>query len=590
MRVHALRHLARQFDDSAVVGDYAVDFLFDIAHLRVHRRGQSLGDFGYDLFVVQFFERFGKGFLRFVHLVAEEFVRVEHVPFGGQGIAAEFAEHYATLVVGYADGFEIYMQTLELRGVFALVVPAADAVDDAGAVHGGEFPRHFHGIELSPAFVEDDPHRHGHAILETVHRLEHFALEFLPAFLVGAGEEFVAVVLEVYSDEGQGADRREFVGRAARHHILPHKYAFAVAMVVPAQRLDLDVFPYHVEAHGFDELDIVFEGGVGGRCEHTVRPVALVEHARVEVGLVVERKTPETFSVGDDGEFPHPEIGAHDILADIDIEVVKFGVFGRPELVFGQVYDDGVALGFLVDECVAPVGHHQVDAVRLARYVQFDYEFVTIDVGDDGHIPEIGLGHAFHPHRLPYSGLRRVPYSAVLDALFAARMIGSVGRVGDDELQGVGALFDHIGDIEGEGSVTADVRAYLPVVEIDAAGAVHRVEMQEGVRLEKARFDFEFQAVIENIGRGDFHALGQPRKQTLGRVGHEYLALPAGKLFRARAHCVVPVAVEIEITVARKLRPRIFRKRLVADLERRLESYGVHNPSVSLSLILIRCP
>ena len=340
------------------------------------------------------------------------------------------------------------MQALELTAVLALIVPAADAVYDAGAVHGGELLCHLDGIELPPALVEDDPHAEGDAVLEVAHGVLHLGDELAASLLVGAGEELVAVVLEVYADEGQHAYRGELVGGSAGHHILPHDDAFAVAVVVPPQGLDLDMFPYHVEAHGLDEFDIVFEGGVGGRSEHPVRPIALIEHARLEVGHIVEREALEAFPVRHDREFAHPEIGADDILADLYVEVVELGVLGRPELVFGHGDDDAVAFRLLIDEGVDAVGDDDIDAVRAARDIQLEHQPVAVDIGEDGQVFEVGLGDALHPHRLPYTGLRGVPYPAVLDALFAAGVPLGVRGVGDGELEGVRALPDGGGDIK----------------------------------------------------------------------------------------------------------------------------------------------
>lgn len=192
------------------------------------------------------------------------------------------------------------------------------------------FFRDSDGIELPPALVEGHPHRKRNAVFEAADRVRHLGEIFPPALLVGAGEEFVVVVADMNADERQDSYRPEAVIRAPGNHVLPDEHALLVAVIVPAQRLDFDVLPYHVEAHGLHQLDIVFQRGVGGRREHPVRPVALVEHAGVEVGLVVEGEPAIAVPVRDDGELPHTEIGAHDVVADLDREVVQLGVFGRP--------------------------------------------------------------------------------------------------------------------------------------------------------------------------------------------------------------------------------------------------------------------
>ena len=124
------------------------------------------------------------------------------------------------------------------------------------------------------------------------------------------------------------------------------------------------------------------------------------------------------------------------------------------------------------------------------------------------------------------------------------------------------------------------MRAELDAVEHDGGIAVHRVEMQEGVSFEEALFHREFEAVAQLVVGLDLDALGETRKQALGRVGHQDLALPAGEAVLGLVDGVVPPAVERLVAVTRELRARIFRKRNVGDLERSLQSDGIHNPSV----------
>ena len=304
---------------------------------------------------------------------------------GGERVAAELREHDAPLVVGDADGLEVDVQALELRSLLALIVPAAHAVDDAGGVCCAEHLGDLHGVELSPALVEGHPDGEGDHVFEAGDGVVHLGDILLSAFLVRAGEELILVVLEVDADEGQHAYRRKVVARAAGDHVLPHQHTLFVAVVVPPERLDLDVLADHVEPQRFDEFDVVFERGVGGGGEHAVRPIALVEHAGVEIGLVVEREALETLAVRHHGELAHPEIGTHDIVAHLDGEVVEFGIFGGPQLVVVEVDLRDLSLDFDGFEQLVAVHDGDVRAVG-AHCVQLEDELVAVDVRDDGDV------------------------------------------------------------------------------------------------------------------------------------------------------------------------------------------------------------
>ena len=100
------------------------------------------------------------------------------------------------------------------------------------------------------------------------------------------------------------------------------------------------------------------------------------------------------------------------------------------------------------------------------------------------------------------------------------------------------------------------------------------------VRLQKAVFHLEFQAIAQLVVGHDLDAFGQPGKQTLGREGDKDLPLPARESVTALEDRVVPPAVQSLVAVARKLRTGILRKGSVRNLERCSQSDLVHNPSV----------
>ena len=183
---------------------------------------------------------------------------------------------------------EVDVQALKLPNF--LIVPAAGVVNDAGVIELLNVRRRACRVELPPALVEGDPRADARAAVELGNHLGEFGIIARARHRVGAGELFIVVVLAVdTSDKGRG-DREKVIFSAAVYHVLPDEHAEAVAVIIPAQRLDLDVLAEHIEAHVLHELDIENHGVVARRSVESVREVPLIEHAVLEIRSAVEQQ------------------------------------------------------------------------------------------------------------------------------------------------------------------------------------------------------------------------------------------------------------------------------------------------------------
>ena len=305
----------------------------------------------------------------------------------------------------------------------------------------------------------------------------------------------------------------EIVFASAAHHILPDEDTFLVAVIVPAKRLDFDMFTEHIEAHRLDHFYVPFERGVGGRRKHTVRPITLVKQARMEVWFVVETHTLEALGVRNPTEFAHTEVGFDDIVAHFERYVVKLGIFGRPKFVIFELDLSSVTVKATAVNRVCAVHNNDVDW-HVCGFDELKVDGVVVDIGDDCHVFEIYVVHTFKPYALPNAGLRGVPNSARFGRLFGVSMIFGVARVGNDEFDDVFTRFYEGRHVKFKRNVTADMLAHGCAVELDFANHIHRVEVNDGVRLHEGRIEHESAMIIKHVVGRYARTLGKPRKQT----------------------------------------------------------------------------
>lgn len=135
LRVDLAHKVNGDFDDASVKSDKSVHFLFDVADLGVNGCRKSSVNLWNDCFFIKFFDCFCKGFRLFVDAITELVVGGVHMSLGLDCVAAEFAENVASIVFfWYEKRLEVDVQTLCVRRAFALIVPAAYAVDKTSGI------------------------------------------------------------------------------------------------------------------------------------------------------------------------------------------------------------------------------------------------------------------------------------------------------------------------------------------------------------------------------------------------------------------------------------------------------------------------
>ena len=199
-------------------------------------------------------------------------------------------------------------------------------------------------VELTPAFVERRPQRYGRAVVKSVDDLVHLLVVQIPSRFVFSGIKSVAVVSDVYADIGQKKYRERIVFSAAVDEILPDDHAEAVAMVIPPEWLDFDVFSKRIETAFFCKLYIVNERVVARCGIQPVRPVSLIEQPRHEIRFAVEHKTVSAVLSRADGKLSHRKITPHLVLAAYDLERVESRCLGSPRSTIGAIESHGCAV------------------------------------------------------------------------------------------------------------------------------------------------------------------------------------------------------------------------------------------------------
>ena len=122
------------------------------------------------------------------------------------------------------------------------------------------------------------------------------------------------------------------IGRATADHILPYDHSQTIAVVIPAQRLDLDMFPEHVEAQAFCKVNIIDKGLIAGSGHQSVGPVALIQDPMEKIGLVIQAEAGDTLRISLYGVAAHGKIPFHGITIGSQSKGIQPGVFRTPGL------------------------------------------------------------------------------------------------------------------------------------------------------------------------------------------------------------------------------------------------------------------
>jgi hypothetical protein len=226
------------------------------------------------------------------------------------------------------------MNTAEIPAF--LVEPAAGMVYRTGGVFFCHHFRNTGSIELSPAFVEGHPYGDGRDIVQVIYGVKTFLFPAFPAFFRTTGEQLIMIILRVGGHVGEQCGHIAYpghmIGRAAADHILPYDHSQTIAVIIPAQRLELDMFPEHIEAQPFCEADIIDKGLIAGSSHQPVGPVALIQDSMEKIRSVIQAEARDALRIWLYGVAAHGKIAVHGITIGIQSKGIQPGVFRTPGL------------------------------------------------------------------------------------------------------------------------------------------------------------------------------------------------------------------------------------------------------------------
>ena len=360
--------------------------------------------------------------------------------------------------------------------------------------------------------------------------------------LVG-GRRVVIARLGMAKERGQVERAPGIESAAARGNVLPDEHAKTVGEVVQAVRLHLHVLAHHVEAEVPRRQEVGSHGLVRGRGEKTVRPVALVEKATQEERPVVEHETRRPDGVALDGYGAEGAVAAHAVLAIGDLEGIEVGVVGLPEPRVGN----GDRHLSVVSESRRPASNGDAESLTACGDPCPHRQGLGVGIGIKYELLDVGVRNLLEPDGLPDSRLGGVPHGAARELLLAAKLRARLARVPDADRELVLAFAERLADVENKRQVAAPVLADLLAVEIDGAGEVHAIEVEQHASSRGGRRSLEAASVPEQLARLELPL--DPRELRLGREGHDDSAVPPGGERRVPPvgpldEGVVPPAVE----------------------------------------------
>jgi len=168
-----------------------------------------------------------------------------------------------------------------------LIVPAGGVINGARRVCVSYLFGDSCRVELPPAFVERHPHCNARAVIQKLDHFVELGFVFDAAFKILAREKFVIFIAQMNSGDERRGNNSRIIAAAAVYHILPHEHSEPVAVIVPAQRLDLYVLAQHIKAHVLGGLNVKNERLIRRGGVHAVGPVALIEQTVVEIRLAI---------------------------------------------------------------------------------------------------------------------------------------------------------------------------------------------------------------------------------------------------------------------------------------------------------------
>ena len=218
----------------------AVQLVLDVGQLGVYGGRESLRTRRQDLFFIEAAIGADQFLTRRGPFVAEVRI-VPGVIFNAIVVAAEFREDDRAAPAILFVMVRVEIDVITLKVTRPLVVPSAGVVDRPRRVVFANPRRDSRRDKLSPTLVEQHPYRDGNDTYEMAeHRFE--ILLILPAaFGIFSREKPIVTVFHRMIDKQRIRNEELVVLAAAVDHVLPDEHAEPVAVIIPPERLDLDV-------------------------------------------------------------------------------------------------------------------------------------------------------------------------------------------------------------------------------------------------------------------------------------------------------------------------------------------------------------
>ena len=421
------------------------------------------------------------------------------VPRHGPCNAAVLAQRHGAGLRAHPQGVEVVVQGVYIPA--ALIVPAAGFVHKTGIVQRADGLHCPGGIVLSPALVKGHPAAHAGVAAQRLYRIFQLPAVFFPAAFAAPAQQSPQRRLvrqaahKRLQNIGQVGDKPQVILTAAVDHILPDHKSQLVAVVVPALRLDLCVLAQQVVAQRLYLAQLPFHRRIRGRGVQSLRPVALIQQAVEQDGLVVQTEAQHALFVRCAAPLAQGKVAVHGVelfflsLRSAHGQVIQKGRVRAPReeiLVRNMQRHRAVLVGLIAAPVLGnghtPGAHHRPQVRRAAgcRSMGFHGHDAGIIVRHNGERLDVIFRHALQPDRLPDAALRGVEHPAGLQGLLAPRLCAVAGGVLHRHPQAVAAgAVELRGDIQRKGPVAAPVAAHQMAVHLHGAGVVHCTEMQQ---------------------------------------------------------------------------------------------------------------
>lgn len=324
----------------------------------------------------------------------------------------------------------------------------------------------------------------------------------------------------------------------------------------------------HIKAEALHLGDIEYHRFVVGRSKTAVAPIALIEQAALEIGLVIEHKARQTLLILADAELSHAEIALDSIdsfavFLHGEYKVIESRALGAPEfrIGHGKMRVELHLAGIYLLAAERNLSLYRA-AVKSLAGAGDDY-LARVDIGGQAHAGDMALSHGLKPHGLPDSGGSGIPEADGFENLFAAVLPALVGRVIDLDNKFVFAVDKFVGYIKRERAIAAGMSADGDAVDKHLALPIDSAEMQNAALIIKAAVESEPLSVPKAL-------VWLKRALNAGKLAldgerQDYLA---AEIFRAgvarRGYLIIALAVEAHPILAHKLRAGILRKRTVS--------------------------